>query len=92
MPAGPRDADGDAVECRQCEAAAEFWLYDRTDGAWRPLCERHVVRRHPSIELHAWLESGYAKPIELDRPAGPPSPPRHGRGVAFRALVEDVLE
>lgn len=86
------DADADDPPCRQCGDPAAFWLSRPDEPAWRALCERHVVHAHPSIELRAWLESGYARPIEVGRPAGPPDEPRHGRAAAFRELVEEVLD
>lgn len=80
----------DPPPCCRCEAAADFWLY--RSGDWQPRCERHVVHAHPSIELRAWLESGYAKPVERGRPEGPPADPAHGRAAAFRELVEGILD
>lgn len=93
----PRERDPTADEtkppCSQqgCDEAAGFWLYYREGDRWRPLCERHAVHRHPSIEVKAWLESGYARPVELECPEGPPTAPPTGRGVAFRELVEDAM-
>lgn len=85
------DAPGPACSRRDCDAAADFWLYRPGGDRWRPLCERHVVHLHPSIEVNAWLESCYAKPIELDRPEGPPGVPPGGRGAAFRELVDETM-
>lgn len=94
----PRKHDLTADEmqppCSQqdCLAAADFWLYHPENDRWRPICERHAVHLHPSIEVTAWLESGYAKPIELDRPEGPPATPRDGRSAAFRELVDETMD
>lgn len=93
----PRDdhppADDARPPCSRqgCEEAADFWLYHREDGRWRSTCERHTVYRHPSIEVNAWLESGYGKPIELDRPEGPPAAPPGGRAAAFRDIVDEAM-
>lgn len=76
---------------QDCDAAGDFWLYHPEEERWRPICERHTVHLHPSIEVNAWLESGYAKPIELDRPEGPPASPRGGRSAAFRELVDGAM-
>jgi hypothetical protein len=90
----PRESDStpnDAPTCRRhdCDTSADFWLY-HPDG-WRPLCERHTLDLHPSIEVNAWLESGYARPAELDRPEGPPPAPPTARGRAFREIVEEAM-
>lgn len=79
--------------CREsdCESAADFWLY-RPERGWRPRCERHVVQLHPSLELHAWLAAGYARPVERGRPTEPPSAPRTGREAAFREAVDEALD
>jgi hypothetical protein len=92
----PRERDPTADDAQppcgrqDCDATADFWLY-HGDGRWRPICERHAVHHHPSIEVNAWLESGYARPIELDRPEGPPAAPRGGRSAAFRELVAEAM-
>lgn len=88
-----RTADETRPPCsrRDCDAPADFWLYHPDGVRWRPICERHAVHLHPSIEVNAWLESGYAKPIELDRPDGPPAVPPGARGVAFRDLVDEAM-
>ncbi len=82
----------DDPPCRECERPADFWLYHPDDDAWQGICERDLVHLHPSIELHAWLESGYATPTAVARPTGPPSPPQYGRAAAFRELVDDALD
>jgi hypothetical protein len=74
-----------------CDAAASFWLYRPEGDRWWPICERHLLTRHPSIEVDAWLESGYARPIELGEPRCPPAVPSGGRGAAFRELVADAM-
>lgn len=74
-----------------CHTEAAFWLY-RPTGGWRPLCERHVVHLHPSLELHAWLAAGYARPVERGRPTGPPPAPRGGRETAFREAIDEAME
>lgn len=92
MPGDDAKSDaGGPPTCRRCDATAEFWLYRPDEPAWRPLCERHVVGLHPSLELHAWLASGYAKPAELGRPRGTPAEPESGRGAAFREIIDETL-
>lgn len=88
---GPRDDP--AVPCAEpgCGAAAAFRLYDPGDERWSPVCERHALAVHPSLELGALLESGYLKPVELGPPEGPPGEPRTARGEAFREAVEELL-
>lgn len=93
----PRERDSTADATRppcsrqDCDSPANFWLYDSEDDCWRPMCERHAVHLHPSIELNVWLESGYAKPIKLDRPGSPPVAPRDDRSAAFRELVTEAM-
>lgn len=85
--------DGPADRCaeRGCGAAASFRLYDPEGGCWSPICERHALAVHPSLELGALLESGYLKPVELGHPEGPPADPATARGAAFREVVEELL-
>lgn len=82
-----------SVACaeRDCERPASFRLYHPDVGAWSPICEPHAVAVHPSLEVHALLESGYLKPIELGPPEGPPGEPATGRSAAFREAVEELL-
>lgn len=87
----PPDAHDQCVDST-CSRDAAFWLYEPAEDRWRSICERHARHVHPSLEVHAWLESGYMVPFELGRPDGPPVTPQHGRGIAFREAVEDVLE
>lgn len=75
-----------------CDREPAFWWYDRGDDRWRPVCEPHARHLHPSIELHAWLEGGYMKPVELGKPASPPPPPANERGAAFRDEIDRTLE
>ena len=74
-----------------CPRAGDLWVYDASESRWRPLCEPHTRRLHPSLELDAWLESGYAKPVELGRPTGRPADPPAGRPAAFRAIVDRAM-
>lgn len=74
-----------------CSADAAFRFYDRDSGGWTPRCERHAVAIHPSLELHALLESGYLRPVEVGPPDGPPGTPATPRGEAFRDAVEELL-
>lgn len=87
-----RDVD-DAPACGEpgCEADAAFFGYDAEDGEWRPICAPHARHRHASLELHAWLESGYLKPVELGEPDGEPAEPRTERASEFRVAVEDAM-
>lgn len=77
---------------QHCDRAADFWLYDPDDDCWRRRCDRHVRQRHPSLELDVWLLSGYASPVELGKPTGPPASPREGRPAAFRELVDRAMD
>lgn len=81
------------VACAEpgCAVAADFRFFDRDAAAWRPVCERHALEIHPSLELGALLESGYLRPVEVGVPDGPPGRPPTDRGAAFRAVVEDLL-
>lgn len=81
-----------ACGAADCGAAAGFRFYDRDADAWRPLCERHALAIHPSLELHALLESGYLRPVEVGEPDGPPTDPPTDRGRAFREAVEELLD
>lgn len=83
--AGPDCADAD------CTDAAAFRQYDVPAGSWRPVCARHARETHPSLELKAWLESGYMRPVAVGRPAGPPDDPATGRAEAFRELVDGAM-
>lgn len=74
-----------------CGDDAAFFVYDADAGEWRPICARHARQLHPSLEVHAWLASGYLKPVELGRPEAPPAEPRGGRAAAFRAEVEATM-
>lgn len=75
----------------ECGRPADFWLFLPGDG-WQSRCKRHVVHLHPSLELHAWLAAGFARPVERGRPTDPPDGPRGGRAAAFRSAIEDALE
>lgn len=75
-----------------CDHDADFWLYHPGDDRWRQLCDRHTLQLHPSIEVNAWLESGYAKPVELGRPEGQPASPRDGRPAEFREIVDRAMD
>lgn len=88
--ASQTDAPRPPCSRRDCDTAADFRLYHPEDG-WRPICERHAVSLHPSLEVHAWLESGYLRPIELAVPEGPPAEPADERTAAFRELVEEAI-
>lgn len=85
--------DGAGVPCTRtdCDRDATLWVYHPGDEDWRGLCERHVRGLHPSLEVAAWLESGYARPVELDCPVGPPGVPTDGRPVAFRDIVDRAM-
>lgn len=74
-----------------CRRVAEFWVYHRGVDRWRPRCEHHTVQLHPSLEVSAWLESGYARPAELGRPDAPPPSPPEGRPAAFRTIVDRAM-
>lgn len=75
----------------ECPRRASFYRFDREGGDWHPVCERHARTLHPSLEVHAWLESGYLRPVERGEPAGPPGPPAGERGAAFRDMVEEAM-
>lgn len=75
-----------------CDRRPVFWAYDGDGDRWHPLCDRHLLQRHPSLERRVWLESGYAKPIERGRPDGPPSATTvHARAEAFRTIVAETM-
>lgn len=75
----------------RCDTAAAYRLYEPDIATWVSVCERHALAVHPSLEIGALLESGYLRPVELDPPDGPPSPPPTPRGQAFRDAVEELL-
>lgn len=79
------------VECERCEATAAFVVYEPVNDVWRALCEQHTRTLHPSLEVKAWLESRYAKPIEFGHPETPPDEPVGGRASAFRELVDSTM-
>lgn len=87
----PKDAARPECSQADCPEAADFWRYEAPTGSWRPVCTRHARHAHPSLELGAWLESGYATPVEVGRPAGPPAEPSTGRAAAFRDLVAAAM-
>jgi hypothetical protein len=82
----------DPPDCAEAECSREgaFWRYDG-EGGWLPICGRHARHLHPSLEVHAWLEAGYMRPIERGQPDGPPPEPTVERGRAFRAEIDAVL-
>lgn len=88
------DRDGVSASCARadCRRDADFWVYHPGDDRWRPRCENHTIQLHPSLEVHAWLESGYARPVELGRPDEPPASPPEGRHTAFRDLVDRAMD
>lgn len=85
--------DGAAPDCGSpgCGSGADFYRYEPETGDWKPVCDRHARELHPSLEVHAWLESGYLRPVERGRPPGPPDDPPGDRAAAFRDLVEDAM-
>lgn len=86
--------DGNAPpECLEpgCGRDAAFWWYDRPDDEWSPVCDVHASHLHPSLEVGAWLESGYLRPVERGRPAGPPPRPDVDRGRVFREEIDALL-
>ncbi len=89
----PDSTDDRRRECAEgdCAESAAFWQYDAPAGSWRPVCARHARTTHPSLEVKAWLESGYMKPVEVGRPTGHPSEPSTGRAAAFRELVDETM-
>jgi hypothetical protein len=86
-------ANDDAGPCTRpdCTRDGELWVYHAGDDGWRRLCEYHTRRLHPSLEVDAWLESGYARPVELGRPVDAPETPPAGRPAAFRAVVDRAM-
>lgn len=94
MPSGAQQSDDERLVCGTsgCEESADFWQYTPTDDQWGPYCSRHLIHLHPSIELKAWLESGYARPAERGKPNSPPPSPQGGRVTAFRNLIETTVD
>lgn len=91
---GPTGRGGDELPpCAEadCGRDASFWRYDRDDDRWHPVCAHHAEHLHPSLEVHAWLVSGYMRPIERGRPEGPPPEPAVERGRAFREEVDALM-
>lgn len=86
-----RSGEPPACSTAGCGSDASFYLYEPDEGGWRPVCTPHARRRHPSLEVHAWLESGYLKPVELGMPSDPPGDPATARAAAFRAEVEGTM-
>lgn len=86
--------DGEPATCLRadCSRDVDFWVYHADEGRWRRLCRHHTLHLHPSIEVNTWLESGYARPVELGRPTGPPTPPPEGRPAAFREVVDRAMD
>ena len=84
---------GDREPCTRpdCPRAGDLWVYHASENRWHPLCERHTRRLHPSLEITAWLESGYARPVELGRPADTPPTPPSDRAAAFREIVDHAM-
>lgn len=74
-----------------CAGDAAYWLYSVPRATWLPICQKHAELLHPSLEIHAWLTSGYLKPIELPKPTAPPVAPDEERAKDFRALVTDTM-
>lgn len=85
--------DASAIGCDEpgCDRPGAFRLFDPDGCGWSPVCERHALEVHPSLELGALLESGYLKPVEVDPPDGPPVEPATARAAAFREEVETLL-
>lgn len=86
------DRDDGRPNCagEDCGLEAAFWWYDGA-GLWWPVCDRHAQHLHPSLEVHAWLESGYMRPVERGQPAGEPAEPSVSRGRAFRDAIDELL-
>lgn len=80
-------------ECTEpgCTGSADYWLFSVPADRWRPICDTHAELLHPSLEIHAWLTSGYLKPIELPEPIGHPAEPAEDRAKEFRAIVTDTM-
>lgn len=74
-----------------CDLVPDFWVYHPEHDRWRPLCERHTLDLHPSIEIKVWLESGYARPAELGPPTEPPARAGDDRTAAFRDIVDRAM-
>lgn len=87
------DPDGPVPACSatDCDGTASFYRYAPEPGEWQPVCAVDARTAHPSLEVHAWLESGYLRPVELGEPAGRPDDPPAGRGMAFRQIVERAM-
>lgn len=75
----------------ECAVPAEYWFYEAPCEMWRPICSRHAEHLHPSLEIHAWLTSGYLKPIELQQPTSPPETPTEERAKEFRSEVDQTM-
>lgn len=88
----PRGEAPHACDEPGCGRDGSFWWYDRDGDEWSPVCDVHARHRHPSVEVRAWLESGYMRPIELGRPEGPPPEPGLERGRAFREAIDALLD
>lgn len=82
-----------AVRCStdECSGAAAFYVFRPPTRTWRPLCAEHLRDLHPSLERTAWLESGYARPVELGEPDEPPPVPPTDRAGAFREIVDGAM-
>lgn len=74
-----------------CASEADFYVFSADSAEWFAICSSHATHLHPSLEVHAWLESGYMKPVELGKPDRAPSEPRGGRANAFRTEVEEMM-
>lgn len=74
-----------------CDRDASYYRYTPKENGWLPVCTVDARTCHPSLEIHAWLESGYLKPAELGRPCGPPDIPTAGRSIAFQRIVEEAM-
>lgn len=73
-----------------CADPAAFWVYDQPSDRWSPVCRRHLVEHHPSLEVHAWLTSGFARPIETSPPNGIVDDVPQ-RTIAFRDIVMSAM-
>lgn len=89
-----KQSANDQPSCAEtdCDRDSSFWAYDAETQGWEPTCRYHAQDRHPSLEIGAWLESGYLKPIELGEPSGPPEQPASQRAVRFRAEIKQLME
>ncbi len=77
--------------CDECERTAAFWTWNEGRGEWMPICDRHLVGIHPSLERMVWLESGFAKPIEVSIPTEPPPRPTTPRSRMFYDAVIEAM-